>query len=534
MGNVLTAQIPSQILGADAYLSDINDVEYVASLGSTRFMKIARVNHAEGPSVFKVFLLQDPSFSIDPYRDQVTSRCVILSRPYQKYTLYDRLSTRPFLMDIEKRWIAYHLFKALAQCEYAEVCHGDLKTQNILVSSYNWVQITDFASFKPASIPSDDPSYFTFFFDTSLRLSCYLAPERFCTSQELNLHPTLPGEFMDVSKGLTHAMDIFSLGCVLVELFTEGQCPFTYELLTCVQRGGTINDSKIQEQLPEELRSLIGLMLHRNPAKDQKHQYCDFAEPKRIHVGYTELVQEYSPLLFPPIFDHFLYDYINAFRPKYIQTSMSLEEPQTSESVDSDDVIAKLSFDMQSNVEKLSEKAEINGKPYDQFSAILLIIALITSNMRTLKSLTAKFEAMKLLHKHVPLVDLSIVADRMLPYLVEMISDSMVQIRCEAIYSVTSLLKSFKEIPKYETRLFSDYLFPKLKFFSLDKNSAVRITLAQNLGDLAEASFRFIHEGQKNLTEDLLGGSVVTEMDDNERGEQLTKQEIKSTSTDCY
>lgn len=77
----------------------------------------------------------------------------------------------------------------------------------------------------------DDPSYFTFFFDTSRRLSCYLAPERFCTSQELNLHPNLPGEFMDVSKGLTHAMDIFSLGCVLVELFTEGQCPFTYELL---------------------------------------------------------------------------------------------------------------------------------------------------------------------------------------------------------------------------------------------------------------------------------------------------------------
>uniref|UniRef100_A0A183DCW5 Protein kinase domain-containing protein n=1 Tax=Gongylonema pulchrum TaxID=637853 RepID=A0A183DCW5_9BILA len=154
-----------------------------------------------------------------------------LARRFQKYTLYDRLSTRPFLFDIEKRWIAFQLFKALAQCEAADVCHGDLKMQNVLVSSSNWVQITDFASFKPASIPSDDPSYFTFFFDTSRRLSCYLAPERFCTSQELNLHPNLPGEFMDVSKGLTHSMDIFSLGCLLVELFTEGQSPFTYELL---------------------------------------------------------------------------------------------------------------------------------------------------------------------------------------------------------------------------------------------------------------------------------------------------------------
>ena len=34
---------------------------------------------------------------------------------------------------------------------------------------------------------------------------------------------------MDISKGLTHAMDVFSLGCVLVELFTEGRFYFTYE-----------------------------------------------------------------------------------------------------------------------------------------------------------------------------------------------------------------------------------------------------------------------------------------------------------------
>lgn len=50
--------------------------------------------------------------------------------------------------------IFFSHFQALAQCEAAEVCHGDLKMQNILVSSSNWVQITDFASFKPASITS--------------------------------------------------------------------------------------------------------------------------------------------------------------------------------------------------------------------------------------------------------------------------------------------------------------------------------------------------------------------------------------------
>ncbi|CAG9536519.1 unnamed protein product [Cercopithifilaria johnstoni] len=538
MGNVLSAPIPNQILTVEACISDISDVEYVGSLGSTRFMKVARVDHAEGPSVLKVFILQDPSFSIDLYRDQViqirdllcnaynccpfrrvyvTSRCVILSRPFQKYTLYDRITTHPYLTDIEKRWITFHLFKALAQCEYAEVCHGDIKTQNILVSSYNWVQVTDFASFKPATIPSDDPSYFTFFFDTSRRLTCCLAPERFCTSQELNLLPNLPGEFMDVSKGLTHAMDIFSLGCVLVELFTEGQCPFTYELLVKYKHASDAEAQamiqKIQEQLPEELRSMISLMLHRNPAK----------RPKA-----SVLVREYSPLLFPPIFDRFLYGYINAFRPKYVQTSVSLEEAQTSELIEPDDAITKLSLDMQATVGKLSEKAELNGKPFDQLRGLLLIIALITSNMRSLKSLTIKFEAMKLLHRYVPWVDISVVANRMLPYLVEMMFDCMVQVKCEAIYSVTKLLTSFKEIPRHETGLFMDYLFPRLKYVSLDRNPVVRIILAQNLGDLAEASFRFVYEKRKNLTKDLLDGSMVTEMDDNECEKQFAKQETKA------
>jgi hypothetical protein len=37
-------------------------------------------------------------------------------REYVKYSLYDRISTRPFLTDIEKRWIAFQVLYALHQC----------------------------------------------------------------------------------------------------------------------------------------------------------------------------------------------------------------------------------------------------------------------------------------------------------------------------------------------------------------------------------------------------------------------------------
>lgn len=40
-------------------------------MGSTRFMKVARVDHTEGPMVMKVFVVVDQSFAIEPYRDQI-------------------------------------------------------------------------------------------------------------------------------------------------------------------------------------------------------------------------------------------------------------------------------------------------------------------------------------------------------------------------------------------------------------------------------------------------------------------------------
>ncbi|VDN42636.1 unnamed protein product [Gongylonema pulchrum] len=159
----------------------------------------------------------------------------------------------------------------------------------------------------------------------------------------------------------------------------------------------------IQEQMPKEMRRLIGLMLHRNPAK----------RPQA-----SSLLQKYAPYLFPPVFDFFLYKYMSAFRPKYVQTSVSLEEPQTFITMDSDDVIAKLASDLDLIMEKLSEKPLVDGKPIDQTPVALLVVALITSNMRALKSQTTKFEAMKLLHKFVPIMGASVVADRILPYMV--------------------------------------------------------------------------------------------------------------------
>lgn len=63
-----------------------------------------------------------------------------------------------------------------------QVCHGDVKLENIMVSSWNWLLLADFATIKPTTLPENDPADFTYFFDTSRRRTCYLAPERYVSN----------------------------------------------------------------------------------------------------------------------------------------------------------------------------------------------------------------------------------------------------------------------------------------------------------------------------------------------------------------
>ena len=123
-------------------------------------------------------------------------------------------------------------------------------------------------SFKPTYLPEDNPAEFSYFFDTSRRRTCYIAPERFktrtiteATNQVLVYLQKLidfrqTGLFIIILQALTSSiipeesttstadeaefansgelsasMDIFSAGCVLIELFTEGAVPFNFSQL---------------------------------------------------------------------------------------------------------------------------------------------------------------------------------------------------------------------------------------------------------------------------------------------------------------
>lgn len=182
----------------------------------------------------KVFVIHDPSLPLITYRDQLedirkhlsnavncipfqkiilTEKAGLIVREFVKYSLYDRISTRPFLTNIEKRWITFQILYALHQCHKVGICHGDIKLENITVTSWNWVLLVDFASFKPTFVPEDNPADYSYFFDTSRRRTCYLAPERFSkNNQLLNEASALITETACDNGELTPAMDIFAAG----------------------------------------------------------------------------------------------------------------------------------------------------------------------------------------------------------------------------------------------------------------------------------------------------------------------------------
>lgn len=123
-----------------------------------------------------------------------------------------------------------------------------MTTENIGLTSWNWVVVMDLATCKArTALPDDDPSEYLYYFQelfnqqgsdsTPREKRCYLAPERFYTpgqqlqqQQQLQSHEKSEG---DGEKGvetrkkqqppLTPAMDIFSAGCIIMETFLNGE-----------------------------------------------------------------------------------------------------------------------------------------------------------------------------------------------------------------------------------------------------------------------------------------------------------------------
>ena len=115
------------------------------------------------------------------FKNSTRNAAAYTLRQYFAHNLTDRLSSYPAPTFIEKCWFAYQLLAALEQAHGKGIIHGDVKSENVMVTTWNWLLLTDFSPYKPTFLPgANDVAVLYYFFEPHKgRSGCCIAPERF-------------------------------------------------------------------------------------------------------------------------------------------------------------------------------------------------------------------------------------------------------------------------------------------------------------------------------------------------------------------
>ncbi|KAJ7057004.1 hypothetical protein C8F01DRAFT_1153032 [Mycena amicta] len=569
MGNTHSGSTLTRTTAAlDSFVAELgSDIIYDKSLGSTRFLKAVKCRHRNSYLVVKVFIKPDPGLSLRNYHRRLkadrealadisnvynyqsfveTEKAGYIIRQWIASSLYDRISTRPFLSIIEKKWIAFQLLNALRDARNRKVSHGDIKSENILVTSWNWVYLSDFASYKPTYLPLDDPSDFSFYFDTSGRRICYIAPERFYTAAN-NPEISAKKSKMDETEGkrdgkVTEAMDCFSAGCVIAELFLEGAPLFTLSQLFKYREGEYNVDSYLSSIDDEGIRNVIKQMINLEST----------ARPT-----FDTLLHTSRGSVFPESFYSFLHNYVSSINdlpsnPPFSSTAPSTihtpgpmtptvpgtnlrpspsvnvnpavvaEPPLDVLPSDSDHRMERIWSDYESTVEEpvMDVKVEYTSsigvsRPFQDILPVelhipnresklraslhsgsrasedgpaLIILALVTANIRNCALPSSKVRALDVFLALASHLTDEAKLDRMLPYIVELLHDDSATVRSAAMRTMIQVLMMVTVITPSNALIFPEYIFPNIKYVVQDPEVSVRCTYAQCIVQLADTA----------------------------------------------
>ncbi|BFG20851.1 hypothetical protein CerSpe_071250 [Prunus speciosa] len=621
MGNKIART--TQVSASEYYLHDLPssyNLVLKEVLGRGRFFKSIECKHDEGLVLVKVYFKRGDSIDLREYERrlfhiketfraldhphvwpfqfwQETDKAAYLVRQYFFNNLHDRLSTRPFLSLIEKKWLAFQLLLALKQCHDKGICHGDIKCENVLVTSWNWLYLADFASFKPTYIPYDDPSDFSFFFDTGGRRLCYLAPERFYEH----------GGEMQVAQDapLRPSMDIFAVGCVIAELFLEGQPLFELSQLLAYRRG-QYDPTQLLEKIPDSgIRKMILHMIQLEP---------------ELRLSADSYLQEYTTIVFPSYFSPFLHNFHCFWNPlhsdmrvalcqsvfheilKQMMSIRSTEDTGTglgtpsnanaisgktsqevvtmqnknfakgsirkreeigkglkcdqfellgdintllrdvkqsnhysvSKPVQDDNpdsafsqnlgnygmqspgellqsisnafrrndhpFMKKITLnDLNSLMSKYDSQSDTFGMPFlplpedsMRCEGMVLITSLLCSCIRNVKLPHLRRRAILLLKSSALYIDDEDRLQRVIPYVVAMLSDPAAIVRCAALETLCDILPLVRDFPPSDAKIFPEYILPMLSMLPDDPEESVRICYASNIAKLALTAYGFL------------------------------------------
>ncbi|KAM5348422.1 hypothetical protein ACJ41O_008246 [Fusarium nematophilum] len=503
--------------------SELSDVHYEKSIGNARFMKTIRGRHENGLVLVKVLVKPYAEVKLETYKRQIIEQRKALAdvpnalgfqriietesngylvRQFLYSSLYDRLSTRPFLEDIEKKWLAFQLLCALRDCHARDVYHGDIKAQNVLVTSWNWLYLSDFSSaYKPVMLPDDNPGDFSYFFDTSGRRTCYIAPERFYAS----------GETPPQKAKMTWAMDIFSAGCVIAQMFLESEI-FSLAQLYKYRRGeydpvithlSVISDKDVAD--------MISHMIQLDPEKRYSaEQYLEFWKGKVFPTYFYNFLHQYMELITDPSsgnnpmsgalknlgeaddrIDRVFYDFDKI---SYFLGYQS--EKRTSSALQPTSRLSLSHFPVRLNIPNHDHTISSDLEPPED-DGTLIFLTLIVSQMRNTARASSRIRACDVLLAFSERLTDEAKLDRVLPYLMTLlIPDETELVLIAAIRAITQLLQLVQMVTPINSHVLVEYVLPRMEVAlgsrTRTPSPLVRATYASCLGSLAITAQRFL------------------------------------------
>jgi phosphoinositide-3-kinase regulatory subunit 4 len=193
---------------------------------------------------------------------------------------------------IDNLWLSFQLICGVFQIHSEGHYHGDINTNNVLLTSWNWLLISDFAPYKPIYLPSEDIGKYQFFFGANSDKS-YIAPEKLVSPEDM---------LTSVSLEEMQAMDIFSMGCVLAEIFLNGHALFDLVKLQSYKKG-FYNPKEILNTIEvPEIKELIISMIELIPSKRKTaHEYLNLIIKKIIPKSFIQFLYYFMVIILNPV-----------------------------------------------------------------------------------------------------------------------------------------------------------------------------------------------------------------------------------------
>ena len=265
-------------------------------------------------------------------------------------------------------------------------------------------------------------------------------------------------------------MDLFSLGCVLSELFADSSDFYLFDLSSILvyKKNGSMTCDLDQVIGDESIRSLIRNLIQVDPD---------------LRCSTTQHLKAMTPSVFPFYFSA-IYDYFKQLM-----------------NYSSDGKIIKLSKDLPALIDTMASE-DSNG--------FILLLVQLTSTLRSLKHVNAKISALRLIQSVVeadPSVTSKLVIDRVLPHLLAMARDPCPRVRAESMNVLTATMTFVQEVPASDANVFTDYILPVINKIvsghgsSVDKSVLVKLSIGSNLASLSDVASRILSQHKSIISE---------------------------------